>query len=178
MVSRYVLTGAPGAGKTAIAHGLAAAGISVVVEAATDVIAAEQSRGIAKPWHEPGFVERILELQIQRQSTPADGRCQVFDRSPICTLALARYLEVPTPSTLLAAVDRLVEQQFYVPRALFVRPLGVVEPTSARQISYEDSLAFERLHERAYLDCGFEIVDVVRAPLAERVAVVESIVRA
>ena len=57
---RYVLTGAPGAGKTAILRLLERAGHQVVAEAATDVIALEQALGRPEPWMRPGFTERSL----------------------------------------------------------------------------------------------------------------------
>ena len=43
---RFILTGAPGAGKTAIVRELEARGFPVVEEAATDVIAREQAAGV------------------------------------------------------------------------------------------------------------------------------------
>jgi len=45
---RFIITGAPGAGKTAIIRQLELDGFSVVEEAATDVIAAAQARGTAE----------------------------------------------------------------------------------------------------------------------------------
>jgi predicted ATPase len=42
---RYVLTGAPGAGKTAILRQLERGGLRVAEEAATDVVALERSGG-------------------------------------------------------------------------------------------------------------------------------------
>lgn len=45
-----------------------------------------------------------------------------------------------------------------------------MQPTAARQISFEDSLAFERLHEQGYRDLGFQLVEVPAGPLADRVA--------
>ena len=53
-MNRYVLTGAPGAGKTAILRQLELEGFSVVEEAATDIIALWQAKGIAEPWTHPG----------------------------------------------------------------------------------------------------------------------------
>ena len=49
-IKRYILTGAPGAGKTAIIRELARRGYAVVDEAATDVIAREHASGNAEPW--------------------------------------------------------------------------------------------------------------------------------
>jgi predicted ATPase len=45
-------------------------------------------------------------------------------------------------------------------------------PTAARRISYADALAFERQHEAAYREHGFELVAVPAAPVAERAALI------
>lgn len=58
----------------------------------------------------------------------------------------------------------------------FFRNLGFVEPTAARRIRFEDSLAFERLHERTYLDPGFHLVNVPAGSLTDRVALIQQII--
>ena len=65
----YVLTGAPGAGKTAILRLLEANGYPVVEEAATDVIALGHALGNAEPWQDPDFIDKVLVLQRQRQES-------------------------------------------------------------------------------------------------------------
>jgi predicted ATPase len=55
----------------------------------------------------------------------------------------------------------------------FIRNQGHVQPTAARRISFEDSLAFERIHETVYRELGFTLVEVPPAPLAERAAVIQ-----
>jgi predicted ATPase len=65
----------------------------------------------------------------------------------------------------------------YERQVFFVRPLGFVEPTAARRISFTDSLAFERVHEAEYLGLGFEILDVPAGPVAERAALVDAHLR-
>jgi predicted ATPase len=52
---RYVLTGAPGSGKTAVLRLLETRGHAVVEEAAKDVIALENALGCAEPWADPGW---------------------------------------------------------------------------------------------------------------------------
>jgi len=64
---RFILTGAPGSGKTAIIRQLELDGFSVVEEAATDIIALEQARGVAEPWTHASFIGSITELQRRRQ---------------------------------------------------------------------------------------------------------------
>lgn len=109
MLRRYVVTGAPGAGKTSILKGLQDRGYEVVEEAATDVIAREQALGVEEPWREADFVDKIVALQRQRQlaPVPANVRVQVFDRSPLCTLALALYLGEPVSPRLAREVTRV-----------------------------------------------------------------------
>jgi predicted ATPase len=56
-------------------------------------------------------------------------------------------------------------------------PNGFVQPTEVRRISYEESLAFEHLHETEYLRLGFETVDVPVGPAAERAAAIDAHIR-
>ena len=106
---RFILTGAPGSGKTAIIRQLELDGFSVVEEAATDVIALAQARGIAEPWTHPSFIDSIAELQRQRQvrASRATDELQFHDRSPICTVALATYLGHPFPDALSRELKRV-----------------------------------------------------------------------
>ena len=83
----YVLTGTPGAGKTVLLRALEWRGHRVVEEAATDVIALEGSARQLGAVDGPSLRRRIVRLQRMRQ--PVDG---FADRSPVCTLALCRYL--------------------------------------------------------------------------------------
>ncbi|MFF5297636.1 AAA family ATPase [Paractinoplanes globisporus] len=170
----YIITGTPGAGKTAILRQLEANGHAVVEEAATDVIALGQALGDPRPWERDGFLERVLDLQLRRRQA-ADEAFQegvvFFDRSPVCTLALGRYSSRPTPEGLLTSIAG------YRRTAFLVRNLGFVEPTAARRITLPESLRFERIHEETYLELGFELVDIPKAPLPERVALIEEAIR-
>lgn len=62
-MKRYILTGAPGSGKTAIIQTLALKDYPVVGEAATDIIAIEQAQDNKKPWKQPSFIDNIVVLQ-------------------------------------------------------------------------------------------------------------------
>jgi predicted ATPase len=171
---RYILTGTPGAGKTAILRLLERAGYAVVEEAATDVIALEQALGRPRPEQWPGFLAAITALQRQRQErlAPPGGVTVVFDRSPVCTLALARFLALPVPATLTAELDRMTSGHVYEREVFFVRNQGSVVPTAARRISFEDSLAFEQVHEQAYCERGFRLIEVAPGPLSERAGLI------
>ena len=102
---------------------------------------------------------------------------QVHDRSVVCTLALARWMDYPVTATLREAVTRVTEGGRFDRRVFFVRPLGFCEPTPARRISYEDSLAFERVHETEYRRLGYELVDIPTGPVHQRAGLIDAYLR-
>jgi predicted ATPase len=172
-VRRHILTGAPGAGKTALIRLLAAEGHCVVEEAATDVIAREQANGVEAPWTSPAFIDAIVEMQRDRQ-VAAKGAVQFYDRSPVCTWALAVFLGYEPSAALAAEIERTQREGVYERRVLFVENLGFVAPTAARRISFEDSLRFEAVHADAYRRFGYECVPIPAAPLAERLELLKA----
>jgi predicted ATPase len=54
----------------------------------------------------------------------------------------------------------------------------VNQNTAVRKITFEDSLAFERLHEETYRDLGFRLSDIPAGSLEERVALVRRTIAA
>ena len=176
-MKRFIVTGTPGSGKTAIIRQLERDGFSVVEEAATDVIALEQARGIAEPWTHPSFIDAVANLQKQRQMHAA-GEVQFHDRSVVCTAALAVYLGHPMSMTLSLELERMQAEAIYQRRVFFVRNLGFITPSAARRISFEEALRFERIHEETYRNFGFEIFPVEPGDVAQRVAAITAAIQA
>ncbi|MFF0877698.1 AAA family ATPase [Micromonospora aurantiaca (nom. illeg.)] len=170
----FILTGAPGSGKTAILRHLEVDGHPVVEEAATDVIALHQALGRPEPWREPDFAEQVLDLQRRRRRRAEmfGGDVVFHDRSPVCTLALCRHLGLTPPPALFDEIERMTAER----TVFFVRNQGFVEATAARRISFEESLVFERVHELTYRDAGFDLVEVPAGPLTTRVAAIKQAV--
>ena len=173
---RFIITGAPGAGKTAIIRQLELDGFSVVEEAATDVIAAAQAQGTAEAWRNPSFLDAIAHLQRDRQirASHQPDEVQFHDRCVVCTAALARYLEYPFSPVLTSELKRVQKEAIYEKRVFFIRNLGFITPTEARRISFKDALRFEKVHEKTYRDFGFELVSVEPGSLAERVSIIKA----
>jgi predicted ATPase len=171
---RFILTGAPGAGKTTIGRRLARAGATVIAEAATDLITVAQAAGDDEPWTDPALIEDIAALQRDRQirADALPGPVQYFDRSPVCTLALARFLGHPVGPVLAAELDRIRTDRIYAPTVLCFDLLDAVTPTAARRIDLEQARAFEQVHLDAYTEHGYRIERIPAVGKAARRAIV------
>ena len=173
---RFIITGAPGAGKTAIIRHLELDGFSVVEEAATDVIAAAQAQGTLQPWMDPSFIDIVANLQRDRQirASHQPDEVQFHDRCAVCTAALAVYLGCPISPFLAGELERLKKEAIYQNRVFFIRNLGFITPTEARRISFEEAVRFEKIHEETYRDLGFELLSIEPGSLAERVSLIKA----
>jgi predicted ATPase len=179
-MKRFIITGAPGAGKTSIIRQLEHDGFSVVEEAATDVIAAAHAQGIDQLWKHPSFIDEITKLQKERQvrASHQSDAVQFHDRSVVCTAALAVYLGHPFSHALSSELERVKKEAIFQDRVFFVRHLGFVTPTEARRITFEETVRFERIHEETYRDAGFELVSIEPGGLLERVSRIKAAIAA
>ncbi len=178
-MKRFIITGAPGSGKTAIIRHLELDGFSVVEEAATDIIDASQARGTVEPWTDPSFIDAIAHLQKEREirgSYLPDG-VQFYDRSVVCTAALAVYLGYAFSPFLTSELERIKKEAVYEQQVFFIRNLGFMTPTEARRITFEESLRFERVHEDTYRQLGFELVYVAPRNVTERVNTIRAAIQ-
>jgi|SRR5215469_15840279 len=176
---RFIITGAPGAGKTAIIRQLELDGFSVVEEAATDVIAAAQAQGAIQPWTHTSFIDVVANLQRDRQirASYQPDEVQFHDRCAVCTAALAIYLGYSFSPFLASELERIKKEEIYQNRVFFIRNLGFIMPSEARRISFEDTVRFEKVHEETYRDFGFELVSVEPGTLVERISIIKAAIR-
>jgi predicted ATPase len=165
---KYILTGAPGAGKTTLIEALKSKNYLIVNEAATDIIAQEQAVGIKEPWESEGFIDKIVNLQKTRQELVNNRKLVFFDRSPICTYALAIYLGFAPSKLLLAEIAKITKDQIYQKRVFLIENLGFITNTTARRINLKEALKFEKIHKEIYQDFGYELILIKKAPVANR----------
>jgi predicted ATPase len=173
-MKRYILTGTPGCGKTSIIRALELTGASVVSEAATDLIAFRQAQGNMAPWEHLNFIDDIIRLQKHRQIDMCGDYSDLhfYDRSPICTYALALYLGFNSSQNLMNEIQRIHKYHIYEKRVFFLENLGLITNTDARKISFEDSLKFEQIHKEAYAKFGYECVAIPPKSIDERVEII------
>ncbi|MDP3532510.1 MAG: AAA family ATPase [Alphaproteobacteria bacterium] len=178
MMKRYIITGTPGCGKTSIISALEKQGHAIVHEAATDIIACEQKLGNERPWEQTSFIDKIIDLQKHRQilADNVSSSIQFYDRSPICTYALAKYLNVGSSEVLLKEIERIQSNKIYENKVFFIENLGFCTPTDARKISFEESLVFEKIHAEIYTKFGYKCIRIPSLPLLKRMNVIISLI--
>lgn len=165
----YILTGTPGSGKTSLINALKSNGYEIIAEAATDIIAQEQTQGTTEPWKDSSFIDKILFLQQSRfQETTGQVTFRFFDRSPVCAYALAIYLGHEPSALLLNEITSMQEKKLYESNVFFIENLGFIENTHARQINFADALKFEKIHMDTYRKFGYNLIKIQKATIAER----------
>jgi predicted ATPase len=75
--------------------------------------------------------------------------------------------------TLTDELDRIATGRIYDKQVFFVRLLGFMTNTAVRRITLEQAERFEIVHERAYREYGYELIEVPPGPLADRTGTVE-----
>jgi len=165
-----ILTGAPGTGKTAVLERLAPE-LATVPEPARGILADERaSGGTGTPDQDPArFVELLLERSIERyREASAAGGLVLFDRGiPDCAGYAVHLGTDPAPSLRAAELHR------YRTEVLLLAPWEAIYATDdERRMSFEATLGFHDAVVDAYRRSGYELAEVPRASLDERVAFV------
>jgi predicted ATPase len=163
----WILTGAPGSGKTAILDELRGS-VRCVDEPARRVLAEQRaSGGLGIPERDPArFVELLLEVAIADHEASLSGGPVLFDRGIPDCIAYAVHLGVdPDPSVVAAARYR------YRAEVLLLEPWEDIYTTDdERRMSFTDTLAFHSGIIDAYQGAGYDLTVVPRGSAEDRAA--------
>ena len=170
----FILTGAPGSGKTAILARLRDE-LWCVDEPAREVLAEQRASGGSGTWDQnPSlFVHLLLQRSIEKyQMAVRSGKKAVFDRGiPDCVVYAIRAGTDPRPS--LTAVD----VYRYHPHALFLEPWRDIYTTDEERImSFDETLSFSETLRDVYMRSGYRPVDVPRGSVDDRAAFVREMI--
>jgi predicted ATPase len=170
----FILTGAPGSGKTAILSRLIDE-FRCVDESAREVLAEQRATGGRGTWdQDPAlFVDLLLERSIVKyEIARRSGDTVIFDRGvPDCVVYAILAETDPAPS--LAAVNLYR----YQPHVFFLEPWSdIYETDEERIMTFDDTVSFSEALRDVYERSDYTLVDVPRGSLDDRAAYVRMMV--
>ena len=162
----FILTGAPGTGKTAILRQLGNE-FRCVDEPAREILAEQRATGGRGTWdQDPSlFVHLLLQRSIEKYAMALRSEeTVVFDRAiPDCVVYAVLAGSNPTPS--LKAVD----VYRYQPHVLFLEPWSdIYETDEERIMSFDDTVSFSQTLRDVYERSGYALVEVPRDSIGGR----------
>lgn len=171
-MARWIVTGAPGAGKTTVLDHLAARGYHVVPESARREIAERLARGLPPRPDPVSFVRAVLARDRAASSATTSGTV-LFDRGLPDTLGSALGVG-PHDEAEIRAELRIVP---FEPRVLLFPPWPEIYRTdSERDQSYTEAVIVDGMIRRYYTRFGFELLEIPRSSVEARADHVAAIV--
>ena len=168
----YVITGGPGSGKTALIDALAARGYQRSSEAGRAVIQQQVAiGGRAVPWRNPlAFAELMLSWEIRSYQMAQQVPGPVFfDRGVPDVAGYLRLLNFPVPDHV-----RKAAQVFNYNRLVFFAPPWpeIYTQDRERRQDFDEGVRTYEALRATYSDVGYEIHELPRATIEQRVAFV------
>lgn len=172
----FIVTGAPGAGKTTLLDAAAREGFQVGREAARAVIQSQAAiDGPAVQWRNPDmFAELMLDRDIQSwQSLRNHAGPVLCDRGIPDLVAFGRMLSLPDAGHF----HRAAMLYRYNPIVFFAPPWRDIYTDDAeRTEGWEHAQRIYGPMHGVYIELGYRVVELPKAPVEERLAFVKDIV--
>lgn len=170
----FVLTGAPGSGKTAVLDHLGT-DIDRIPEPAREVLSEQRSvGGMGTPQDDPSlFVDLLLQRSIQEhQAAQRSEQRTIFDRGVPDCIAYAVVLGVDQSPSIRAA-----DRYRYHPDVLVLEPWEEIYTIDEeRTMSFGETLAFHEALIQAYERARYAVIPVPRDSVEERASFLRSFI--
>jgi predicted ATPase len=165
----FVLTGGPGSGKSTLIEALVRAGHAGTAEAGRGIIRDQVAiGGPALPWRDPAsYAELMLCWEMRSHHMARDLPGPVFlDRGVPDVIGYLRLTGLPVP----AHMEKAAETFRYNRRVFIAPPWPEIfhQDEERRQTPEEAERTYEAMVS-TYSGCGYELVEVPRLAVEERV---------
>lgn len=168
----HVITGGPGSGKTTIVEALRAVGYRAVEEAGRQVLREQEAIG-GRGHH---LADQVLfrELMLSRmirdfEAADSETGPVFFDRGIPGLIGYCRLIGEPVADHIRRAADL-----FRYNRRIFVTPPWpeIYRADAERRQDFDEAVRTYELIAEGCVAAGYDLVEIPRAPLGERVAFV------
>ena len=168
----FVITGGPGSGKTTLIDALAAAGVATSPEVGRAIIREEMATGsTALPWADQrAFAERMVVREIAAHAEAlARGTTVVLDRGVPDVVGFLRVSGLPVPPPIGTAARTCRYN-----RQVFIAPYwdAIYTGDAERRQTPAVAAATHAIMAETYHDYGYELIELPRVSIAERVGFV------
>jgi predicted ATPase len=172
-----VLTGGPGSGKSSLIEALHHRGHARSVEAGRAIIQEQMAiGGRAVPWEDPTLFAELM-LSWEMRSYDIAARCPgtvFFDRGMPDVIGYVRLIGLPVPPHMQKAAETLRYN-----RRVFIAPAWreIFHTDEERKQSFDEAVRTYDAMVATYNGCGYELIEIPRVPVEERVRFVLKHVR-
>jgi Predicted ATPase len=167
-----VISGGPGAGKTALIEELRRRGYSCSSEVAREIIQEQvRASGDALPWAErESYARQMLDRSVAAfEESSRAGSPVFFDRGIPDTLCYARLVGLSRELEHDAAV--MCDRYRYWRRVFLAPPWReIYETDSERRQNFDEAVRTYSLMQETYEGCGYEVVRLPLVSVEERAA--------
>lgn len=164
-VSRYVITGGPGSGKSAIIKHLRSLGYNCFDEYARDFIDKELKRGGDKvPWLDSeGFDNEVLKGRMKQWKRGIKG-VNFYDRGVVDSMAYLKNAGLGIPHKFIEA-----GKKYTYKRVFFLPPWRrIYTQDDERKESFREAKKIGKLIKEVYKKMGYDVVKVPNGGVKER----------
>jgi len=170
---KYIITGAPGTGKTAIIDTLKKEGHSCAEEISRTIIIEQIANGgDALPWKNLAtFSQQVIALRKLQHTNAPQGRTHFFDRGIIDVIAYLKHDKLAVNNEIMEMV-----KQFPYNKTVFYTPIWAEIYTNDNERK-EDIITAKNIENvllTTYQSFGYNLVEVPKLTVNERIAFILS----
>lgn len=165
---KYIITGAPGTGKTAIINALKKDGYSCAEEISRSIITQQiASGGDALPWKNlTAFSQQVIALRKAQHTNAPQNKIQFFDRGIIDVIAYLKHDDLAVNDSTLEMVKK-----FPYNKTVFYTPIWEEIYTNDSERK-EDILTAKKIEQSlltTYQSFGYTLVEIPKLSVNKRV---------